>query len=63
MSVLNGIGIAIFPLAEFLSGQLFQVNIRYEVRFFSVGGLLDKIPVKRNIKSIIKQPFLESMDK
>ncbi len=26
MSILNGIGIAIFPLAEFLSGQIFQVN-------------------------------------
>ena len=26
MSVLSGIGMAIFPLAEFLSGQLYQVS-------------------------------------
>ena len=26
MSILNGLGIAVFPLAEFVSGQLFKVS-------------------------------------
>ena len=26
MSILNGLGIAVFPIAEFASGQLYNVN-------------------------------------
>ena len=27
MSILNGLGIAVFPIAEFASGQLYNVSI------------------------------------
>ena len=31
LSILNGIGKAVFPLADFVMGQLYEVGIRYDV--------------------------------
>ena len=36
MSMLNGIGVAIFPLAEFLSGQLYQVRLDKTWKFVNL---------------------------
>ena len=31
LSILNGIGKAVFPLADFVMGQLYEVGIKYDV--------------------------------
>ena len=31
LSILNGIGKAVFPLADFVMGQLYEVGLKYDV--------------------------------
>ena len=31
LSILNGIGKAVFPLADFVMGQLYEIGLKYDV--------------------------------
>ena len=44
MAILNGIGISVFPLAEFLSGQIFAVspeNSNFDLILFEISRRVD----------------------